>query len=294
MTNTTSGQRPATVRVAAVLMTGTALIYLISAFVLIWQTGRSRAWIRDEFESFDPDGGPMLGLVQSAPVVVAVLTIVAALLLLGAVAAVRSGSQAGRVFAWVVMGLLLLCGTSAVSNGGTPDFGNNMTMRSTRFGGPGESGTMSYTLPDSYAAAHRIVSGVFAGLAMVALIVAIVLLARPSAGRWFRPQRFVQQPGHHPMPYPGRQGQFGGPPPGQFAAPQPWPVAAPQPWPVAAPQPGQPGPPWSRPVDGGTVRPATRPQPPVDAELAILVRRHQRGEITDAEFEAARARLTGS
>jgi hypothetical protein len=55
------------------------------------------------------------------------------------------------------------------------------------------------------------------------------------------------------------------------------------------------GPSWSRPVEGsGAIRPPAASHAAVEAELAILARRHQRGEITDAELAAARARLTGS
>ncbi|MBB4765751.1 SHOCT domain-containing protein [Amorphoplanes digitatis] len=276
--------RPATVTAAVALMMITALGYLITGFALFGQVGRTRAWARDEFQEFGQDEF-MPSLAGSSVVIVAVMTIVAALLLLGAAVAVRSGSQAGRIVAWAVMGLLLLCGTSAITRGGTPDFGGNMAFWTSRSDGTVTRTTSLGSLPDSYPAAYRIGSGIFAGLAMVALIVAIVLLTRPSAGRWFRPQpqpRQVAWPaGYHPVTQPRQQGMFGGPPPGPFTAPPP---AGPPP--VVGPT----GPPWSRPVDGS----APRPSDAVDAELAVLARRHQRGEITDAEYAAARARLTGA
>jgi hypothetical protein len=282
MASTTDNARPATVTVATALMTVTAAGYLITGFALFGQLGRTRAWIRDEFQEIDPDNGPMLAFSRAALVVVALLTIVVALVLLGAAAAARSGSQTGRIVAWVVMGLLLLCGSSAAARGGTPDLGNNVTVWRSRSDGTGAPTTVVNTLPDSYVTAYRIGSGVFGVLAMIALIVAIVLLTRPSANSWFRPRPPAggPPPGYHPLPHPGP----GGPPPGPSGA-RP---AAP------ARVPGPSGPSWSRPVEGpGSVRPPAAPaRTGIEADLAVLTRRHQRGEITDAEFAAARARLT--
>ena len=42
----------------------------------------------------------------------------------------------------------------------------------------------------------------------------------------------------------------------------------------------------------GSARPPAAARAAVEADLAILARRRQRGEITDAEFAAAQARLT--
>ncbi|MET8147952.1 SHOCT domain-containing protein [Actinoplanes sp. NPDC049668] len=282
MTSTTDRTRPATVTAAAALMMITALGYLITGFALFGQVGRTRAWVREEFREFGDDEF-MPTMAGSSVVVFAVMTIVVALLLLGAAVAVRSGSQAGRIVAWAVMGLVLFCGASAITRGGTPEFGGNMAFWTSRTDGRVTRTTSVGSLPDSYPAAFRIGSGIFAGLAMIALIVAIVLLTRPSAGRWFRPQ---PQPatgpaGYHPAAPTRRQDMFGGPPPGPFAPAQF----------VAPPLVSRPtGPPWSRPVDGS----APRPRSEVDADLVILARRYQRGEMTDAEYAAAQARLTGA
>lgn len=218
MASTVDRERPATVTVAAILMSVTGLGYVVIALPLFGQVGRAR-----ELSGFvDLDTGGMETFFSAATVLVAVLTIVVGVTLLGMSTAVRSGSQAGRIVAWVVMGLVLLCGAGGATRGGWPDFGNNVYATVSRSESTGGQG-VSETLPDAYSTAYRVGSGVFATLAMMALVVAIVLLTRPSASRWFRP----------------------------------------------SPSPAE-----------------------LDAELAVLVRRHQRGEITDAEYAAARARLT--
>jgi hypothetical protein len=241
--------RPATVTVATILMSVTGLGYVIIALPLFGQAGHARERARELSGLADLDTGGMETLFSAATMLVAMLTIVVGVTLLGVSAAVRSGSQAGRIIAWVVMGLLLLCGLGGATRGGWPDFGGNVSATAWRSDGTGRQG-VSETLPDAYSTAYRVGSGIFATFAMVALIVAIVLLTRPSANRWFRPTPSLAgpPPGYHPAPY------------------------------------RQTGP-------GSTLPP--KPRAEVDAELAVLVRRRQRGEITDAEYAAARTRLTG-
>ena len=287
----------------------------------------------------------------SATAVVAVLTIVVGLTLLGMSNAIRTGSQTGRVIAWVVMGLLLFCGLSGARSG-APDLSGNVQLRVWESNDGVRRQVASETLPDAYSTTFRIVSGSFAVFAMIAMIAAIVLLTRPSAGRWFRPMARPAGPpaGYHPLPY-AQTGPFPAPPPAMpYGVAQPSalylgpPPSAPQGFPPpsaphvgplpsaphgfpspsaphgfpspAAPQfggtpsaaaqfgppPSAPygegpppapggGPSWSRPVEGPGSDRQTRAE--VEVELTVLARRHQRGEITDADYAAARARLTG-
>nr|BFE75651.1 hypothetical protein GCM10020092_089520 [Actinoplanes digitatis] len=285
MTSTMDRARPATVTAAVALMMITALGYLITGFALFGQVGRTRAWARDEFQEFGQDEF-MPSLAGSSVVIVAVMTIVAALLLLGAAVAVRSGSQAGRIVAWAVMGLLLLCGTSAITRGGTPDFGGQHGVLDVTLGRDRHADDLARLaaglLPCGVPDRERDLRGPGDGRADRrdrAAHPALGLAA--GSGRSRSPGRSPGRAGYHPVTQPRQQGMFGGPPPGPFTAPPP---AGPPP--VVGPT----GPPWSRPVDGS----APRPSDAVDAELAVLARRHQRGEITDAEYAAARARLTGA
>jgi hypothetical protein len=101
-------------------------------------------------------------------------------------AGVRSGNQAGRIVAWATMGVLLLCGLSGVARGGSPEFSGNVQLTMSRSDGS-RTETVAEALPALYADAYRIGSGIFAVLAMIALSIAAVLLARPSANRWFAP-----------------------------------------------------------------------------------------------------------
>lgn len=322
-------RRPATVTAAAILLAVTGLGYVITGGALFGQAGRAGE------RAGELSGGLMEEFAASATGILAVLTIAVGLTLLGTANAIRSGSQAGRVFAWVVMGLLLFCGLGGTRSG-APDLAGNVQLRVWQSDGSVRRQVSSETLPDAYSTTYRVISGSFAVFAMLAMIVAIILLTRPSAGRWFRPA--ASRSDYYPIPY-GQTGPFpapppampygvaqpsalylgpppsapyGGPPPSApYSGPPPTasqfgpPHAAPQfgslpaagPAPAASyggPPPAVPGggPAWSRPVEGpGSAR---QPRAAVDAELAVLTRRHQRGEITDADYAAARTRLTGN
>ena len=267
MASTTRQARPATVTVAATLMTLTAFGYLITALALFGQVGRARQGVRDLLDEAGMDGGGMAVFLQSAVVLTAVLTIVAALILLGAAAGVRSGNQAARIVAWATMGLLLLCGISGATRSGSPEFSGNVQITMSRSDGT-RTRTVADALPTLYSDAYRIGSGIFAVLAMIALVTAAVLLTRSSANRWFAP---ADRPSGPPP--------AGYAPPAQYGGPQSAPPNASAPPYASAPT-------WSRPVEGPGSRAAA------DAELALLVRQHQRGQLSDAEFAAARARLT--
>jgi hypothetical protein len=230
-------------------------------------------------------------------------TVVAATALLGAAAAVRSGSQAGRITAWVVTGLIVLCGAGGATRAGMPDFGNNVTLTAWESDGSTRVLRMSVTLPDAYSPAYRIASGVFATAAILALLVAIVLLTRPSAGRWFRPEAgppvpppVLYRPSGPFAPPPVPPHHPAGPPASPSAAEPGPPMPPPAPGlshPYAVPRrrpPSDGGPSWSRPVEGpGSTRQSRAAR---KAQLAVLTRRHQRGELTDTEYAALRARLT--
>jgi hypothetical protein len=261
MTSTTGSARPATVTVAAILMTVTAVGYLITALALFGQVGRTGQGAGDLLTGIGMDSGGMVVFLQSAVVLTALLTIVGALVLLGAAAGVRKGSQTGRIVAWGTMGVLLLCGLSGAARGGSPEFSSNVQITMSHSDGS-ITRTTAEALPTLYADTYRIGSAIFAVLAMIALITATVLLTRPSASRWFAPS----------------------PPTGPFPAAGPFPHGGPVPGPPPGPA-------------HFSVPPQAPPAPAtgaaVDAELAVLVRRHQRGELTDAEFAAARSRLTG-
>ncbi|GAA3342885.1 hypothetical protein GCM10020358_39520 [Amorphoplanes nipponensis] len=257
MISTSAVRRPATVTAAAALLTTTALGYVISALALFGQVGRTRRGAGELLDPIGLDSGGLLVFLQSAVVLTGVLTIVAALVLLGAAAGLRAGRPAARIVAWTTMGVLLLCGISGVTRGGSPEFSSNVQITMSRSDGARTEAVVE-ALPTLYADAYRIGSGIFAALAMIALITAAVLLTRPSANRWFGPPRAAA-----------------GPPPGYHPAP---------PAPPAPPTPGVP------PTPGGPPRPSAAAQ----AELATLTRRHQRGELSDAEFAAARSRLTGA
>ncbi|MGW4946409.1 SHOCT domain-containing protein [Actinoplanes sp. NPDC004185] len=247
-------------------MTLTALGYVITAAALLGQVGRTRDGARELLGEAGFESSGMLVFLQSAVVLSAVLTVIAALILLGAAARVRAGSRKGRIVAWGTMGTLLLCGLSAASRAGSPEFSGNVQITMSRADG---SGTVTQSLSWLYADQFRIGSAIFAILALIAMGTAAVLLTRPSANRWFTPASPAggSPDGYRPGPYAGPPAQRSDPP--------------------ASGPPAVSGDSGNGPLD------VSPPQlsPEALAELATLVRRHQRGELTDAEFAAAKARL---
>jgi hypothetical protein len=245
------GGRPRSVAIAVTLMTVVAVGYLADA---IWVVAGAAAYpdrVRAALDAsaVDPAAFDALkSLISALPYVAAATTAVAALVLLGMAASVRAGHFAGRIVAWVAIGLSVTCSLCGLSQAGTPAFSGVAYVSAFSRDGSGTH-TFAQRLPQAYPPAYRYISGGFAVFAMLALILVVVLLALPSANRFFRPAgRLAPGPAYY----------YG--------------------------------------------HPAPAPAPPADAahltaehkaHLSVLIRQHQRGELTDEEFAAARRQLTG-
>jgi TRAP-type C4-dicarboxylate transport system permease small subunit len=239
------GGRPRSVRVAAILLAVAGVAYLADAAVVIAGAAAYPDRVRKALLASDVDPNvydsfkPVAGVL---PYVAAVVTVVAALVLVCLAVTVRSGRNAGRIVAWVAIGLSLSCSFCGLGQAGTPTFSGIAYVRASSNDAAGTH-TFEQRLPVTYPPAYRILSGGFALVAMIALIVACVQLMRQSAHTFYRPQPPISYfPG-----YPNYPGQF-----------------------------------------------APAPAAERDARLATLARQHQRGELTDEQFAAARQQILGN
>jgi hypothetical protein len=195
-----AGGRPRTVTAAVALSAAVAVGYVATGIAMFGQVGGARTDARQVFAraGIDPDTlGGLQVFASTLAYIFAVITIAAGLILLVAAAAVRSGSRPGRVFAWIVMALALLCGFIALSQSGTAEFAGVAQVTTYSFDGD-RVRQLDRALPAAFAPGYRIAAGTFSVLALVALAVAIILLAQRSAGRYFEPA-----PGSPPGPLPG-------------------------------------------------------------------------------------------
>jgi hypothetical protein len=204
------GGRPRPVVVAVALMSVTGVAYLVDAGAVLAGAAEYPRWIRSALESssVDPQVLEFLEpLAATLAFVVAIAITVAAVLLIGSAASVWAGHRAGRIVAWVVIGLVLAGTLAGLTQSGTP--GLSGIARVTAFSrDAGGTHTFAQALPESYPASYRQLSTVVAMVAFLGLALAAVLLARPSASVHFAPRR-PPPPARTPRP-PGGTGQ---PPP---------------------------------------------------------------------------------
>jgi hypothetical protein len=275
--------RPVTVRAAFALLLIVALGYLVDGGALIAGAGGYPDRVRAALQTSDVDMQAwdlVHGLVTVLPYAAAGITIVAALILLGVALMVRAGSQAGRVIAWVVIGLALTCHVCGLGSAGNPAFS---AVAYVSFYSQDRSGLHTFVqrLPAGYPAVYEYLSGAFAAVAMFALIGVAILLLQRSAGPFFRPARQVAThgpgipPGAWPPPLPGYGPPLPPPGYGQPAPPAPPGVLRPGGW----TPPGQAAPP-STPAD-------------LSEQLSLLERQRWRGELSDEAYQAERKRLLG-
>jgi hypothetical protein len=183
-----AGTRPRTVTVAAALTAAVAIGYVATGVAMAGQVGGARTRARHVFAQagIDPDTlGGLQVFASRLAYVFAAITIAAGLLLLVAAAALRSGSRAGRAFAWIVMALTLLCGFSALSQSGTAEFAGVAQVTTYSFDGD-RIRQVDRALPATFGPGYRIAAGTFSVLALMALAAAIVLLAQRSATCYFQ------------------------------------------------------------------------------------------------------------
>lgn len=248
--------RPRSVTIAAMLMTIVAAGYLADAVAVFAGATAYPGRVRAALGASDVDPRAydiVRPLVSALPYATAGVTAVAALVLLGLAASVRAGHTAGRIVTWVALGFSLTCSLCGLSLAGTPAFSGVAYVSAFSSDASGTH-TFAQRLPQAYPAAYRYLSGGFAAFAMLALILVVVLLALPSSNAFFRP-----------APRPGLIRSY---------YPQGHPVPPPQAGPARQ--------------TGAVHTPAEQ-----KADLSVLIRQHQRGELTDEEFAAARRRLTG-
>jgi hypothetical protein len=201
--------------------------------------------------------------VRSSMLVLAVITLLLALVAAGIAVAVLRRSTAGRIGAWVVCGAGLICGCLQCSAAGT------ITSDVAYNGDPDRidvASQLTRAVQDALPGWLAGLLGTAAVIQLLGYILVAVLLGLPPANRWFRrPARPAPWPapvpGGAPWPAPSPYPPPGPPPAGPPAgppttAPMP-PPPPPMPPPVAPTTPATPTPNWPPPQ-----QPPTRPSPP--------------------------------
>jgi hypothetical protein len=177
------------VTVAVALTAGVAIGYVAVGIAMAGQVDGARTHARAVFADagIDPDTlGNLPVYASTVAYAVAAITVAAGLVLLAAALAVRAGRPGGRVFAWIVMALALLCGLSALGQAGTAEFAGIVHV--TTYASDGHRvRELDRALPATFSAGYRVTAGTFSVLALVALALAIILLAQRRAGGYFRP-----------------------------------------------------------------------------------------------------------
>jgi hypothetical protein len=266
---------PVPVRAAVLLMRLAALGHVVLAVMLIASAETYLERMLAELRAFDMEPGQFVASepwMLVAPVYgIAMLFGAFALFLLAVAHSVSAGHQAARIVAWVGMGMGLIWYAPALPIAVVL---GALLVVMPRNEGP----ELDLALLDIYPPAMLYGGPVLGILSMIAFTLAIVLLARRSVGWYFRgrlrradvwPHRIGEGAAHGLRPAPGSTSHSG-------AAPGLGLAARSGRAEVGGPVSGE----------SNQVTEALRKR-----ELALLVRRHQRGELTDEEFETARRLL---
>ncbi|WP_144120616.1 SHOCT domain-containing protein [Catellatospora sichuanensis] len=275
--------RPAAVTAATWLLVAVAAAYLIDAVMIMAGSGGYPDRVREAMEGsgVDPRAWQIVGNFTGAlPVVVAGFSILSAAVVLILALTISRGSTVGRILTWIATGFALLCNVCGLGSAGTPAFSSIAYVNASSRDRSGVH-VFAQRLPDGYPDWYRYGSLALFTLGALALITATVLLAMPAANAYFRrTPRFAPSPYGAPAGYPAPGHPAGPYPAAQYPA-APYPAAQ---YP-AAPLPGTPVP--------AAAPPAPRTPEQVAEELATLERRRERGELTDEQYAAERARLNG-
>ncbi|MEU7819260.1 SHOCT domain-containing protein [Catellatospora sp. NPDC049133] len=251
----TTKQRPAGVTAAMWLLIAVAAAYLIDAVMIMAGSGEYPARVRAAMEEsgVDPRAWDFIsGLTGALPVVSAGFGVVAAAVVVLLALAVGRGAFVGRILTWIAVGFALLCNVCGLGSAGTPAFSSIGYLTAYSRDSSGIH-TFAQRLPQGYPDWYFYGSLALFGFGMLALIAVAVLLALPPANAYFR-----RAPRFAPVPYA---------------------------YPAGYPAPGYP----AQPVPA-------QPQASLTFEqraeaLATLERRRERGELTDEQYAAERARL---
>jgi len=292
--------RPGSVRLAVILLRVIAVGYLLDAVFLLAGVGGFADDVTNRLAASDVDQSiipNMRPFASGTAVVSGLVVLVAGIVLLIVSRGVSRGSQAARVITWVAAGLALSCNVCAFGSSGWPGFAGVGFVTARSVDANGTFHTFAERVPDGYPLAYRIFSTTVAVVAMVGLVLVIVLLARKPVHNYFRPappmprwlpmQPYPGMPYPPPMPpgagYPAPTLGAGFPPAMMPGAP---PTTTPG-FPPATMSGGAGGFPGLQPVPSGLGTDERR------SRLDVLNRRKERGEITEAEFQAARREIEG-
>jgi hypothetical protein len=292
--------RPGSVRLAVILLRVIAVGYLLDAVFLLAGVGGFADDVTNRLAASDVDQSiipNMRPFASGTAVVSGLVVLVAGIVLLIVSRGVSRGSQAARVITWVAAGLALSCNVCAFGSSGWPGFAGVGFVTARSVDANGTFHTFAERVPDGYPLAYRIFSTTVAVAAMVGLVLVIVLLARKPVHNYFRPappmprwlpmQPYPGMPYPPPMPpgagYPAPTLGAGFPPAMMPGAP---PTTTPG-FPPATMSGGAGGFPGLQPVPSGLGTDERR------SRLDVLNRRKERGEITEAEFQAARREIEG-
>jgi hypothetical protein len=292
--------RPGSVRLAVILLRVIAVGYLMDAVFLLAGVGGFADDVTNRLAASDVDQSiipNMRPFASGTAVVSGLVVLVAGIVLLIVSRGVSRGSQAARVITWVAAGLALSCNVCAFGSSGWPGFAGVGFVTARSVDANGTFHTFAERVPDGYPLAYRIFSTTVAVAAMVGLVLVIVLLARKPVHNYFRPA--PPMPRWLPMqPYPGMPYPPPMPPGAGYPAPTPGAGFPPAMMPGAPPATTPGFPPATMPGAAGGF-PGLQPVPSglsTDerrSRLDVLNRRKERGEITEAEFQAARREIEG-
>ena len=292
--------RPGSVRLAVILLRVIAVGYLLDAVFLLAGVGGFADDVTNRLAASDVDQSiipNMRPFASGTAVVSGLVVLVAGIVLLIVSRGVSRGSQAARVITWVAAGLALSCNVCAFGSSGWPGFAGVGFVTARSVDANGTFHTFAERVPDGYPLAYRIFSTTVAVVAMVGLVLVIVLLARKPVHNYFRPappmprwlpmQPYPGMPYPPPMPpgagYPAPTLGAGFPPAMMPGAP---PTTTPG-FPPATMSGGAGGFPGLQPVPSGLGTDERR------SRLDVLNRQKERGEITEAQYQAARRENEG-
>lgn len=237
-----SRPRPTTVTVSTYLLWATAGLSLISGIVGLSTIGTVTDVYREAYAGTAADGSEAV-IVGSTVVGVIIGVLFAAALAVLAIFNNR-GRNGARITTWVLGGISVCCSGGGLALTGLT---SSINIDSGTTGGPSAQ-EIEQRLTDALPSWYNPVNYTLAGLSLVTLLGALILLALPPSNEFFR----APQPAWDPsmaVPYPGQQPGYPPPYPGQQPGYPPYPGQ-----PGVPPHPGQqpPGAPsaWGPPAGG--------------------------------------------
>ena len=188
----TTSVRPRAVTAAVMLLMLSAVALLVDAAALIVGAGQYPARVREAVEQSEVDpraADAIEPFSRFMSIAVIAVTLIAATVLVVLAAIVARGSFAARVVTWVAIGLALMCNVCGIGSAGAGFSGIAYVTAFSR-DASGQH-TFAQRLPAGYPDWYQPLSLGLALGCLVALVIACVLLALPTANVYFRKPKQV-------------------------------------------------------------------------------------------------------